>query len=94
MAGWLERQDVIWERGDHSGIALETASGEVHTMLSTTDETSVEVSVRGQVTNTVFQPATDYTLLREELSIPGRDPIYEQVLPRAVKLAKEFGVKR
>lgn len=94
MAAWLERQEVIWERGDHSGLALETANGEVHTILSTTDETSVEVGVRGQVTNTVFQPATDYTLLREELSIPGRDPIYEQVLPRAAKLAKDFGAKR
>jgi glucose-6-phosphate dehydrogenase assembly protein OpcA len=90
MAAWLERKDVIWERGNHSGIALETASGEVHTSLKTTDETCVEVAVRKQVTNTMFQPETDYTLLREELSIPGRDAIFEAVLPRAARIAAEF----
>jgi glucose-6-phosphate dehydrogenase assembly protein OpcA len=94
MAGWLERQEVIWERGAQNGLALETASGEVHTILRTTDETNVEVGVREQLTKTIVQPATDYTLLREELSIPGRDLIYEEVLPRAAKLARDFGVKR
>jgi glucose-6-phosphate dehydrogenase assembly protein OpcA len=91
MAAWLERKEVIWERGEFGSIVLETESGEVHTSLRTTDETSVTVEVRGKVTNTVFQPATDYTSLREELSIPGRDLIFEAVLTRAAQMAAAFG---
>jgi glucose-6-phosphate dehydrogenase assembly protein OpcA len=91
MAAWLERKELIWERGPGHSLVLETAAGEEHTALRVMDETSAEVTVKGKVTNTVFQPESDYTLLREELSIPGRDPIFEAILPKAVKIAAEFG---
>lgn len=91
FAAWLERNEVIWERSDKSAVALETAAGEVHTRICLTGCESVEVNVKGQVSHAVFPEATDYTLLREELSIGGHDPVFEAVLPRAAKLAEQFG---
>ena len=46
-----------------------------------------EVEIDSLATHTVFPPDNDYTLLREELSIPGRDAVFERSLARAVKLA-------
>ena len=46
-------------------------------------EGAAEVRVNSLVNRTVFPEASDYVLLREELSIPGRDPIYEQALALA-----------
>jgi glucose-6-phosphate dehydrogenase assembly protein OpcA len=93
LAAWLERKEVIWERGERSAMALENADGQVHTAIRTVSGENLEVSVRGQVTHVVFPESSDYTLLREELSIPGRDEMYEAALPRAEKLAAEFAGK-
>jgi hypothetical protein len=35
----------------------------------------------------VFPPDTDYMLLREELSIPNLDPVYDRALAGAARLA-------
>jgi hypothetical protein len=35
----------------------------------------------------VLPPLTDYALMREELSIPGRDPVFERALAAAARLA-------
>jgi glucose-6-phosphate dehydrogenase assembly protein OpcA len=90
LAAWLERSKTVWERGEEDALSLETASGEVHTRFRRTGGEGVEVTIHEQITNTVFPPATDYSLLREELSIPGRDAVFEAVLPRAAKLAESF----
>jgi len=90
LAAWLERSETIWERGEEDAVALETASGEVHTRIRRTGGEGVEVTIHEQVTNTVFANATDYTLLREELSIAGPDAVFEAVLPRAAALAENF----
>jgi glucose-6-phosphate dehydrogenase assembly protein OpcA len=90
LAAWLERNDTVWERGENSSLALETAGGEVHTRIVLTGGGSVEMKVHGQTVNAVIPEATDYTMLREELSIPGRDPVFEAVLPRAARMAEEF----
>jgi glucose-6-phosphate dehydrogenase assembly protein OpcA len=50
-------------------------------------ESTAEVRVDNLVNRTVFPAASDYVLLREELSIPGHDPIYEAALALAAKLA-------
>jgi glucose-6-phosphate dehydrogenase assembly protein OpcA len=47
-----------------------------------------EVRVNALANRTVFAPDNDYTLLRQELSIPGRDPVFERSLTRAVRLAR------
>jgi len=47
-----------------------------------------EVRVNSLENRTVFAPDNDYTLLRQELSIPGRDPIFEKTLARATRLAQ------
>jgi glucose-6-phosphate dehydrogenase assembly protein OpcA len=48
-----------------------------------------EVQIDSLPTHTVFPPDNDYALLREELSIPTRDAVYESTLARAAKLAGE-----
>jgi glucose-6-phosphate dehydrogenase assembly protein OpcA len=47
-----------------------------------------EVRVNTLENRTVFAPDNDYTLLRQELSIPRRDPVFEQALARAARLAR------
>jgi glucose-6-phosphate dehydrogenase assembly protein OpcA len=48
---------------------------------------AAEVRVNALVNRTVLPEASDYVLLREELSIPGHDPTYEAALALAAKLA-------
>jgi glucose-6-phosphate dehydrogenase assembly protein OpcA len=90
MAAWLDRSETIWEEGAEDAVALETATGEVHTRIRRTGGEGVEITVHEQVTNAIFPVATDYTLLREELSIAGRDAVFESILDRAAKLAGRF----
>jgi glucose-6-phosphate dehydrogenase assembly protein OpcA len=45
-----------------------------------------EVQIDSFSSHTVFPPDNDYVLLREELSIPGRDAVYEKTLTRAAAL--------
>ena len=47
-----------------------------------------EVRVNALTSRTVFPEASDYVLLREELSIPGRDPIFEATLAAAAGVAE------
>ena len=90
LAAWLERAETIWEKGEEDALALETAAGEVHTRIRRTGGEGVEVMIHEQVTNTVFAASTDYTLLREELSIAGPDPVFESVLPRAAAMLEKY----
>ena len=46
-----------------------------------------EVQIDSLATHTVFPQENDYALLREELSIPGRDAVYERSLARGATLA-------
>jgi glucose-6-phosphate dehydrogenase assembly protein OpcA len=77
-------------RNEVSSIVLETVEG-VHTsIVRQADETTIEVQVRNHNSRAVFPPFDDYSLLREELSIPGRDPVYEAALASAVELSRQF----
>jgi glucose-6-phosphate dehydrogenase assembly protein OpcA len=49
--------------------------------------TSVEIKVNGVEQHAVFPELSDYQALREELSIVGRDPVFEDVLGLANLLA-------
>jgi glucose-6-phosphate dehydrogenase assembly protein OpcA len=48
---------------------------------------AAEVRTGGLVSRTLLPALTDYALMREELSIPGRDPVFERALAGAAKLA-------
>ncbi len=90
LAAWLDRAQVIWERAQHTSVALEDSNGNVHTKITAMEGDSVEVNVRQHITHAVFPEATDYTLLREELSIMGPDTVFRTVLPKARRLAESF----
>jgi hypothetical protein len=57
--------------------------------VKTVEGSAAEVRVNSLVNRSVFPEASDYVLLREELSIPGHDPTYEAVLPLAAALAEK-----
>jgi glucose-6-phosphate dehydrogenase assembly protein OpcA len=90
IAGCLEKAganpELIWEHGPQSSVILE-ANGAVHTSIIQSDEANIVVRVGKNENHAVFTPHSEYTLLREELSIPGRDMIFEATLARAAGLA-------
>jgi len=47
----------------------------------------VEIQIDSLSNRVIFPPSNDYTSLREELSIPGRDPVFEASLSQAARLA-------
>ncbi len=99
LAAWL--QQCLARAGSKSRVRVEQAGGPCDSGLSriefTSDGLSVsvrkvegsaaEVRVNALVNRTVFPEASDYVLLREELSIPGHDPTYEAALALAAELA-------
>ena len=74
---------LAFERGEARAVILEIA-GVIHTSVRRVDESSVEVIVRGRKSHVAFPRYNDYSLLREELSITGRDPVFESVLARVL----------
>lgn len=64
--------------GDVRGLILERADLQVE--ISAVDGSCFEVRIDSRTDRTVFPPISDYLLLREELAILARDPVYEQSL--------------
>jgi glucose-6-phosphate dehydrogenase assembly protein OpcA len=100
MAAWLRlclkqagsEARVRWieaaEAGDGGVSRVEFSSADpavLHVSLRKVDASAAEVRVNELANRTVFPEASDYVLLREELSIPGRDPIYEKSLDSAAE---------
>jgi glucose-6-phosphate dehydrogenase assembly protein OpcA len=75
----LPRVELIGANGDGLRVSIAT-SGDPERQCA-------EVHVDALSSHTVFPPDNDYVLLREELSIPGRDPAYEKSLAGAARLA-------
>ena len=46
----------------------------------------VEIIANGQVSHSTFPVPTDYSLLQEELSVPGRDAVFEAALARVARM--------
>jgi hypothetical protein len=42
------------------------------------------------VSQTMLPESSEYSLMREELSLAGHDPVFERVLPAAARLALSF----
>jgi glucose-6-phosphate dehydrogenase assembly protein OpcA len=79
--GRLSRVELRGAIGDGLHVAI-CVSGDG-------DRRCGDVQIDSLTSHTVFPPDNDYVLLREELSIPGRDAVYEKSLTRAVALAAE-----
>jgi glucose-6-phosphate dehydrogenase assembly protein OpcA len=74
------------EASDSGLCRIEFASSDaagLHVSVRKVDGSAAETQVNQLASRTVFPEASDYALLREELSITGRDPIYEAALHRA-----------
>ena len=76
-AGHLARIELVGGQALRVSIGV-TRDGEHQTALVQVDSLS---------NRTVFPPDTDYMLLREELSIPNLDPVYDRALAGAARLA-------
>ncbi len=75
--------------GDGLVTGLEIVAGEAAQRsfsISQTEAGAAEIRVDSLVNRTVFEAPTDYSLLREELSIAVPDPVYRETLARAVKM--------
>jgi hypothetical protein len=55
--------------------------------IALTEGSAAEVKTGGLVNKALLPALNDYALMREELSIPGRDPAFERALAAAAKLA-------
>jgi len=77
--------------GELARVELTTSdSGGLQVAITVTGDAErvcADVRVNVLVSRTVFAPDNDYTLLRQELSIPGRDPVFEKALGRAARMA-------
>jgi glucose-6-phosphate dehydrogenase assembly protein OpcA len=68
---------------------VELGSDDLGISIGRTDCASAEVRMGDHVTKAVFGKTTDYSALREELGITGRDHLFERVLERAAAMAAE-----
>lgn len=76
--------------GELSQVALIARNGrDMHFSIGREEGQAVEIRAGELVSRTIFPLGTDYVLMREELSIPGRDPVYEKTLAGAARLARE-----
>jgi glucose-6-phosphate dehydrogenase assembly protein OpcA len=97
MAAWIRgsleragcKPEIRIEKADgpgDGGIGHIEFTGEVlRVSVRSLEGAFAEVTVNELTTRTVFPETSDYVLLREELSISGRDPIYEVALAMAAQ---------
>jgi len=68
-------------------IDLRGQNGESIASVGLVEGQAAEIRVGELTSRAVLPPLTDYALMREELSIPGRDPVFERALAGAARLA-------
>jgi glucose-6-phosphate dehydrogenase assembly protein OpcA len=100
MAAWLlqslesagSRPEVEWRKApdaaDAGLVRIEFATADpslLTVVIRKLEGAAVETQVNSITTRAVFSAASDYELLREELAIPRRDPVYEAALKRAAR---------
>jgi glucose-6-phosphate dehydrogenase assembly protein OpcA len=73
--GRIQRVDLLAQDGGEAIASIALVEGQ-----------AAEVRSGKLVNRAPLPPLTDYSLMREELSIPGRDPVFERTLARAVTL--------
>lgn len=104
MAAWLRhcleragsKPRVRWEKSDDASdrclSRIDFSSADpagLSVCVRKVDGSAAEVRVNNLVNRTVFPEASDYVLMREELSITGRDPIYQAVLKLATNIGRQ-----
>ena len=62
-------------------------SADVIASIALAEGHAAEVRVGELVSKTLLPALNDYSLMREELSIPGRDPVFERALAGAAQFA-------
>lgn len=98
MMGWLGsalgrdlrfgiRQAGDCERPRLHGVTLR--GGALDLRIEVEQSRAAEVAVCGREAHPVMPSLSEYELLREELSIVGRDPVFEAALERAERYARE-----
>ncbi|MBI1792179.1 MAG: glucose-6-phosphate dehydrogenase assembly protein OpcA [Acidobacteria bacterium] len=101
LAAWL--RNCLEKAGSRPRIGFETTSDRIagnlghvelfapdfHLSLGRVDGSAAEIRVNSLVSRTVFAKPNEYEQLREELSISGRDPVFEESLALAAKLVIE-----
>jgi len=97
LEGAGARASLKWDQAEKAGegelvrVELNAAGGDgLQVSIAVTGDPErqcAEVRVNTIANRTVFAPDNDYSLLRQELSIPGRDPVFEKTLARAARLA-------
>ena len=93
LAAWtgnaLHAQPALERVGDSPKLQLagRTAQGDLLSYTLARDGDRLVTTVDGQSTCTSFPGASDYLLMREELSIMRRDPVFEDTLATAALLA-------
>ena len=75
--------------GNLRRVSFTTANGAVS--IEKQSERELIADVNGLIQRTVLPPRTDAGVLGEELSIVGRDPVFERVLPAAERIARSRG---
>jgi len=68
-------------------IDLRAQGGEPIASVGLLEGQAAEIRIGELTSRAVLPPLTDYALMREELSIPGRDPVFERALAAAAGLA-------
>jgi glucose-6-phosphate dehydrogenase assembly protein OpcA len=101
IAAWLllcleragSRPAVRWEKEACTGLGCIEFTTADPSLLSASvrklEGSTAEVRVNSLVSRSVFPEASDYDLLREELSISGRDAIFEATLALAAASVEE-----
>jgi hypothetical protein len=95
MAAWL--MDGLRRAGANPRLEIDSSSTperhvelvspELHVVVSQSESRCAEVRINDAVSQTMLPEASEYSLMREELSIAGHDPVFERVLPAAARLA-------
>jgi glucose-6-phosphate dehydrogenase assembly protein OpcA len=92
MAAWvldsLRDAGIQAEPAVAQGGAPVTLEGEGLRLEMRRADGRIEVSLNGTSTCASLSPPTDYLLMREELEIVRRDPVFEKTVASAVRLAK------
>jgi hypothetical protein len=95
MAAWLEdslrragaNPDVHLDAAPSEGRSVETAAPDLHLTVSRCEDRCAEIRINDAVNQTMLPELDEYLLMSEELSIAGHDPVFERVLPAALRLA-------
>jgi hypothetical protein len=95
LAAWLEDSlrragadpKVEVEVAAHGERRAELAAPDLRVVVSQCADRCAEIRINDVVNQTTLPDLDEYSLMREELAISGRDPVFERVLPTAARLA-------